>query len=297
MKDFFKSTKTYIWGAAILLIVAAAVLIAAFSSNETVAEVDGNKISKDELYDALVSQYGATVLDTMITNKLVDLEADKEKVKITDKEIQTELDTMMESYGGKDTFEAQLASSGLKTADIEEDIRSYLKTVKLLEPRIKITDDEMKEYFEANKDQYAQAEQVEASHILVKDEATAKEVATKLADGGDFTKLAKEYSTDAANASNGGKLGYFGKDEMAPEFEKAAFSMKINEISDPVKTEFGYHIIQVTGKKEAKAASFEDSKKDIKEALKTQKLSSEFPTWLTETKKDHKISNTLVPEK
>ena len=67
----------------------------------------------------------------------------------------------------------------------------------------------MKEYFEANKDQYAQAEQVEASHILVKDEATAKEVATKLADGGDFAKLAKEYSTDAANASNGGKSRLF----------------------------------------------------------------------------------------
>lgn len=297
MKDFFKNTKTYIWGAAILLVVAAAVLIAAFSSSETVAEVDGNKISKDELYDALVSQYGATVLDTMITNKLVDLEADKEKVKITDKEIQTELDTMMESYGGKDVFEAQLASSGLKTADIEDDIRSYLKTVKLLEPRIKITDDEMKEYFEANKDQYAKAEQVEANHILVEDEATAKEVATKLADGGDFAKLAKEYSTDAANASDGGKLGYFGKGEMAPEFEKAAFSMKVNEISDPVKTDFGYHIIQVTGKKEAKAANFEDSKKVIKEALKTQKLSTEFPTWLTEKKKDYKISNTLVPVK
>ncbi|MFJ5625009.1 peptidylprolyl isomerase [Peribacillus loiseleuriae] len=297
MKDFFKSTKTYIWGAAILVIVAAAVLIASFSNSETVAEVDGNKISKDELYDALVSQYGATVLDTIITNKLVDLEAEKAKVKITDKEIQVELDKMMESYGGKDTFEAQLASSGLKTADIEDDIRSYLKTVKLLEPRIKITDDEMKKYFEANKDQYAQAEQVEASHILVKDEATAKEVAKKLADGGDFAKLAKEYSTDTANASNGGKLGYFGKGEMAPEFEKAAFSLKVNEISDPVKTDFGYHIIQVTGKKAAKAANFEDSKEDIREALKTQKLSEEFPTWITETKKDHKISNTLVPNK
>ncbi|MGE8081525.1 peptidylprolyl isomerase [Peribacillus loiseleuriae] len=297
MKDFFKSTKTYIWGAAILVIVAAAVLIASFSNSETVAEVDGNKISKDELYDALVSQYGATVLDTIITNKLVDLEAEKAKVKITDKEIQVELDKMIESYGGKDTFEAQLASSGLKTADIEDDIRSYLKTVKLLEPRIKITDDEMKKYFEANKDQYAQAEQVEASHILVKDEATAKEVAKKLADGGDFAKLAKEYSTDTANASNGGKLGYFGKGEMAPEFEKAAFSLNVNEISDPVKTDFGYHIIQVTGKKAAKAANFEDSKEDIKEALKTQKLSEEFPTWITETKKDHKISNTLVPNK
>ncbi|MBA9028787.1 peptidylprolyl isomerase [Peribacillus huizhouensis] len=297
MKDFFKNTKTYIWGAAILVIVAAAVLIASFSSSEVVAEVDGSKISKDELYDALVTQYGATALDTLITNKLVDLEADKEKVKITDKEIQTELDTMMESYGGKDAFEAQLASSGLKTADIEEDIRSYLKTVKLLEPRIKITDDEMKEYFEANKDQYAQAEQVEASHILVKDEATAKEVAKKLADGGDFAKLAKEYSTDTANASNGGKLGYFGKGEMAPEFESAAFSLKVNEISDPVKTDFGYHIIQVTGKKAAKAANFEDSKKDIKEALKTEKLSAEFPTWLAEQKKDHKITNSLVPEK
>ena len=163
----------------------------------------------------------------------------------------------------------------------------------MIEPTIKITDEEISAYFEENKDSFAQAEQVEASHILVKDKATAEEVLKKLNDGGDFAKLAKEYSTDTSNAENGGSLGYFGKGQMVAEFEDVAFKLKVNEISDPVKTEYGYHIIKVTGKKEAKAANLKDNKEAIKETLLTQKLQTEYPTWLESKKAEYKITNTF----
>lgn len=289
-----KQGKTYLWAAIIAAIAAAGFFFAtAGSSAETIAEVGGTKITKDDLYDSLVKMYGADATESLIADKIVEKEAAKEKVQVTDKEIQEELDATIESYGGEEAYKSALESSGMTEADMKEEIKVYLETVKLLESRIEITDEEIETYFNENKDTFATPEQVEASHILVDDEATAKEVAAKLADGEDFAALAKEYSTDTTSAENGGELGYFGTGEMTEEFEKAAFAMEIGEISEPVKTDYGYHIIKVTGKKEAKAANLEDSKEEIKETLKQEKMSSEYTTWLEEKKEDYDIYNSF----
>jgi foldase protein PrsA len=289
-----KKGKTYVWAAIIAAIAAAGFFFAtAGSSAETIAEVGGTKITKDDLYDSLVKMYGADAAESLIADKIVEKEAAKEKVQVTDKEIQEELDATIESYGGEEAYKSALESSSMTEADMKEEIKVYLETVKLLEPRIEITDEEIETYFNENKDTFATSEQVEASHILVDDEATAKEVAAKLTDGEDFAALAKEYSTDTTSAENGGELGYFGTGEMTGEFEKAAFAMEIGEISEPVKTDYGYHIIKVTGKKEAKTANLEDSKEEIKETLKQEKMSSEYTTWLEEKKKDYDIYNSF----
>ena len=253
-----KNTKLLVWivGAIIVAAIIIVAMITSSAKNETLATVAGNNITKEDLYDALVKDYGPATLDTLISNKIVELESEKQNIKVTDKEIQKELDTLYAQYGGKEALTEQLKSSGTSIDAVKEDIVQYLETRKLVEPTIKITDKEISAYFEQNKDSFAQAEQVEASHILVKDKATAEEVLKKLNDGGDFAKLAKEYSTDTSNAENGGSLGYFGKGQMVAEFEDVAFKLKVNEISEPVKTEYGYHIIKVTGKKEAKASEF-----------------------------------------
>ncbi|MBI5223275.1 peptidylprolyl isomerase [Candidatus Micrarchaeota archaeon] len=90
--------------------------------------------------------------------------------------------------------------------------------------------------------------EVKASHILVKDEATARRVKSELDAGGDFANLAKKYST-CPSKEKGGDLGFFGKGRMVAEFEKAAFSLEVGKVSAPVKTKFGYHLIKVTAKK------------------------------------------------
>lgn len=288
-----KSTKAYIWAGSILIIAGIMAFAMISSMDKTIASIDGEKINEDELYDALVAGYGADTLDLLITNKLVELEAEKAGIKIKDEEIQKEIDVMVESYGDEKSLKEQLEASGSSMDALKKDIVVYLQTKKLVEPRITVTDDEISTYFEDNKDTFAQAEQVEASHILVEDEKTAKKVAKELAAGGDFAKLAAEYSTDTETADNGGSLGYFGKGDMVEEFEDVAFDLDINKVSDPVKTEYGYHIIKVTGKKEAKKANLEDSKEVIIETLLSERLQEEYPVWLAEVKKDHDITNKL----
>jgi foldase protein PrsA len=288
-----KSTKAYIWAGSILIIAGIMAFAMISSMDKTIASIDGEKINEDELYDALVAGYGADTLDLLITNKLVELEAEKAGIKIKDEEIQKEIDVMVESYGDEKSLKEQLEASGSSMDALKKDIVVYLQTKKLVEPRITVTDDEISTYFEDNKDTFTQAEQVEASHILVEDEKTAKKVAKELAAGGDFAKLAAEYSTDTETADNGGSLGYFGKGDMVEEFEDVAFDLDINKVSDPVKTEYGYHIIKVTGKKEAKKANLEDSKEVIKETLLSERLQEEYPVWLAEVKKDHDITNKL----
>ncbi|MBS4219779.1 peptidylprolyl isomerase [Bacillus sp. FJAT-49711] len=289
-----KSSKKFTISVIILIVIGlAAIFGAAFSKREIVANVGGEKITQAELNDALVKQYGQNTLNSMIEKKVIELEAKKEKISISDKEKQKEMDSYVEQYGGKDAFEAALQQSGITKKNIEEEVVQYLSIKKMLEPKIKITEDEMKKYFDENKDSFDEKEQVQASHILVEDEKKAEEVEKKIKEGKDFAELAKEYSTDTGSAENGGDLGYFAKGKMVKEFEDAAFSMEIGDISDPVKSEHGYHIIKVTGKKAAKEAKYEDHKEEIEDTLFNQKLQTEYQPWLEGIKAKYDIKNNL----
>ena len=293
MENNFLKNKVIIFAAIVIVIAAALIVALSLNNDEVVAKVGDTEIYKEELYRTLVDRYGAQTLEGMITDRIIELEAKKANITITDNEIQKELDKLIDQSGGEDMFNFQLSYAGLTMEDVKQDIESYLKVVKLLEPRINITEEEIVAYFEENKDDFNQEEQVKASHILVEDEETAKAVKKLLDEGGDFASLAKEYSTDNATAQAGGDLGYFGKNEMVKEFEDAAFSLAVGEISDPVKTQYGYHIIKVTDKKEAQVATLEDSRALVEEALKEEKINSEYSTWLNEVKEKYEIVNKL----
>lgn len=143
--------------------------------------------------------------------------------------------------------------------------------------KIKITDKELKDYYDANKAEFAEDESVDARHILVADEATAKDVISKLKPlkGKDlenkFIELAKAKST-CTSAPQGGELGYFTKDQMVPEFSAKAFGMKKGEMTlEPVKTQFGYHVILIEDRKPKSTRSFDESKAMIEQRLKMDK--------------------------
>ncbi|WP_404323364.1 peptidylprolyl isomerase [Cytobacillus firmus] len=289
-----KNKKVFYWilGSAVTIGAAAAVFFT-IKEDDAAATVNGEEISRDELHERLVDQYGQELLDSLITEKVIDQEAKKENVKVTQKEIDEEKAVYAESYGGEDALKQTLESSGLSMADFEEDIESYLATKKLLEPRIEISEEDMKAYFDENKDSFAQEEQVSASHILVEDEKTANEVIEKLNDGGDFADLAAEYSTDESNKDAGGDLGFFGKGDMVEEFEKVAFELEQGKISEPVKTEYGYHVIRVAEKQEAKEAVYEDVKEEVKNTLFETEMQTEYTAWLEEKFEEYEIKNYL----
>jgi foldase protein PrsA len=290
---FIKQNKKLVLGIGVLILAIGVFLSLALSKDKAIAKINGDAISKDELYDVMVEQYGAATVEQLIADKIVASEAKKQKITISDEELNKEVDKLKESYGDEEVFEQVLASNNTTVDVLKEDLKNYLTMRKLIEPQIEITDEELKTYFDENKDSLGEAEQVKASHILVEDEASAKEIEQKLADGADFAELAKEYSTDEGSKENGGELGFFPRGTMVTEFEDVAFSLPINEISEPVKSDYGYHIIKVEEKKEAKEANFDDSKAAIKETLIDEKMESEYTTWLEEKKKDYDIENSL----
>ncbi len=261
---------------------------------EVVASVNGANITKDELYNALVKENGPQALDALISDKIVSLELQKQNITITEAETQAELQKAINQYGGQEAFDQALLSYGYTLEAVKKDMELNLKVKKMLEPQIKITEEEMKSYFEANKDSFQKEGQVKASHILVASEEIAKEVKTKLTAGADFAQMAKEYSTDTSNKDKGGDLGFFSKGAMVPEFENAAFSLEIGKISDPVKTEFGYHIIKVIEKQEIKPATYEENKDAVKEALLNEKMQTEYGTWYDAKYKEYKVENFLT---
>lgn len=146
-------------------------------------------------------------------------------------------------------------------------LKSYAFT-KILSD-IKVSDDEVAKFFEDHKDQFAK-EMADASHILVDSEEKAKEIKKEIEDGKSFEDAAKEYST-CPSKDNGGKLGEFPRGAMVKEFEDAAFELNEGELSGPVKTEFGYHLIKLNSKTDPSKIKLEDVVHEVKqEALRVK---------------------------
>jgi peptidyl-prolyl cis-trans isomerase C len=166
-------------------------------------------------------------------------------------------------------------------------VEAFLK--KKVEEQAKLTDEELKKYYEQNKAKFKTGDQAKASHILVKTEKEAKDLLAQIKGGANFEELAKKHSTDGA-AAKGGDLGWFTKGAMIPEFEKVVFAMKENQISDVVKTKFGYHIIKLTGKRAAGERTFDEVKDQIKSALLPAKQQEVFQKLKDELKKSGKYT-------
>ncbi|MDU0813454.1 peptidylprolyl isomerase [Bacillus siamensis] len=240
---------------AIAAITATSVLaLSACSSgdNDVIAKTDAGNVTKGELYTNMKKTAGASVLTQLVQEKVL-----AKKYKVSDKDIDNKLKEYKTQLGDQySALKQQYGEDYLK-----DQVKYELLAKKAAKDNIKVTDSETKEYYDGLKGK------IRASHILVADKKTADEVEKKLKKGEKFETLAKEYSTDNSK-NNGGDLGWFDKKSMDKTFSEAAFGLKVGQVSDPVKTKFGYHII----KKTEERGKYDDMKKELKEEVLKQKL-------------------------
>lgn len=286
---------------AILLVALIVVSIKAFSGggglSGEVASVNGVKINKADLYDTLVKGgNGESAVEGLITYELVNQEAQKKGVTVTDADLNRELDVIKKSMGSEEAFQQALEQYKMTEADLHPDLLEQAQLRKLLSDQIKITDEDIKSYYDENKASFSTEEQVRASHILVATKEEADAIEKQLKEGGDFAAIAKEKSLDTGSAANGGDLNFFSKGSMVQEFEEAAFSLKVGDVSEPVKSDYGYHIIKVTDRKEASSPTLEEKKADITDTLTSQQIYTLSQTLISDLRSQAKIVNNLTTD-
>jgi peptidyl-prolyl cis-trans isomerase C len=154
--------------------------------------------------------------------------------------------------------------------------------------KVEVTDKDVRDYYDRHQREFTTS-RTRASHILVKTKAEAEEVLERLKKGEKFGEIAKKKSLDRASARNGGDIGYFSRGQIVPEFEEAAASLKIGQISGPVKTRFGYHIIKVTDRKAGPVAEFDRVKEIIRQKLTGEKQKEAFDSYLEALTKKYKV--------
>ena len=263
-----------------------------------------NFIKTDDNYMYLV--YKEKVVKELIVKALLDNEIEKRGIKVTEDDIKAETKSIIDKVGSKEELNKLLKARGIPNSEFTEDLKTQIRIKKLIDSisKINISDDEAKKYYNANLNKFKHSEQVRASHILISSDLlqlirqvkaknkklTAIEINEKVekiqaeqkakaeavfkevkANPDDFEKIASQKSDDKVSAVRGGELGFFSKEDMVPEFSKAAFAMKPNTISEElVRTNYGYHIIKVTDRIEAGTTPFVKVKDEIKFYLETQ---------------------------
>ncbi len=189
-----------------------------------------------------------------------------------------------------------------KLEDVKNALLAQAFIEKKVEGKVTVTPDEVKAYYEAHKEEFSQPEMVKARHILVRvpsdadakawsdAETKVKDIRKQLDKGKDFAELARQYSEDPGSKDRGGDLGFFPKGRMVPEFETAAFALKAGDTSGPVKSPFGYHIIQVQERKDAAVTPFEDISQQVEQRLIAEKQQKLVEQITDELKKKFPVS-------
>ncbi len=208
----------------------------------------------------------ANAADLLTTEKLIEKHMADNGYVVDEAKVKEDLSTMMKNINSNEEVKKQFDEAGIDEAFFESQVKSTQLNTALSEwLKSQVEGDATKK--EAMENYYAnEVVEVKARHILVQSEAQAKEVVGKLKKGEDFAELAKIYSGDTGSAENGGDLGYFGKGAMVPEFEEAAFTQAVGEIGEPVKSQFGYHIILVEDKKTINQLLESDKEEDKQKA-------------------------------
>lgn len=297
-----KSRNNPMWMIASIILAIVLVAVVIFPVNaksKTLATVNGTDITESNLFTTMQEYYGDSVvniLDRMISEEVVNQEAKAKNVSVTDKDRADEIAAMKLDYGSEENFQGFLAQYGMTEDDLKKELELSVLVRLLLQSDVAVTDEQVQAYFDENKATLGgSAEQVRASHILVTDKAVADDILAQLKGGADFAKLAAENNPDST-AQTGGDLGFFTRDAMIPAFSEAAFALEVDELSEPVQTDYGYHIIKKTGYTPATEVEFDTVKDAIKVKLINESIYTNNSTYVEDLKAKAKIKNSLAPE-
>ncbi|MBU3665649.1 MAG: hypothetical protein FGM15_07215 [Chthoniobacterales bacterium] len=294
---------------------------------DPVAVVEGEKISRADLQDAFNNALASSgmnaadltaeqkmagyreILDQLIIDKLVSRKASS--VEIKDADLEAEIKKIKGQFPSEDVFKSEMTKAGVTETAFRDDVKRSMQQQTWMKSQIadkdKVADADVKKFYDENKKEFEQPELVRASHILIRipeganDEVVAEkkkaaeaalERVTKKKE--DFTAVAKEVSEEPGAKESGGDLNFFPKERMVPEFANAAFALKEGEISkEPVKTQFGWHVIKVTGRKAPGTLSFDESKEQIKRYLEEPKRREIVRGVIESIRSEAKVENKL----
>lgn len=249
-------------------------------------------------------QVGTNVINDMISRELIFQESQKKGIKVPEEFVKEELTAIKNQFPDPAQFDAALAEMKMTEDKLKEQIvqRQSIRTLidQEIVPKIKISDEQAKAFYDQNPKLFQRPEEVHAQHILLKvekdaDEKTRTEARKKLADikkkidaGGDFAEFAKANS-QCPSAAQGGDLGFFSRGKMVPAFEKVAFELKPNQVSDIVQTDFGYHVIKVLEHREAKTMTLEEVQPKIVSNLRRRQIQTDAEKYAADLRKTAKV--------
>ena len=287
---------------------------------DVVARVNGEAINKADLENAVKGLEGRAggpvpadqrdrvyrgVLDDMIAYRLLVQEVKARKIIVPESDIDAQIAQIRSQFQTDAQFQQALTMQKMTLAAVRDDARSELGVGKLVETeiagKIAVTPEAVTDFYQKNQDKFQQGARVRASHILIAvpetaDAAAKQQAKTKaeavlkdLKGGKDFAAAAKESSQDPGSAPSGGDLGFFEQGQMVPPFEQAAFALKPGAMSELVESPFGFHIIKVAEKQDARVVPLEEAKPKIDEFLSSQNRQTQTQAFVSTLKAKAKI--------
>ena len=235
------------------------------------------------------------ILDNLIDRELLLQQAKSLKMSVTPQQVDTQMQQLIQRFPSQEAFEQALTAQNVTLDAVKKDVERQLLRQQLVKKeildKVNVSARDVQAFYEKNKDKYVEEEQIHARHILVKvpqevnptDDAKLKgkadDAVKRAKKGEDFATLAKELSDDGSKES-GGDLGFFPRGRMVPAFEEAAFALQPGQISEVVRTQFGYHVIKVEERKAGRALPFDEAKEQVQDDLTKEKTYERYQHYM-----------------
>lgn len=300
----------------LITVISASVILHAAVIDKIVVVINNEVITQNEidrLLGPLYHQFSATlsgdelmkkieearqaIMAQLIDEKLILSEAKKLAIEVDDKDVLAKVEEARKRFPSITAFEQALASQGISMKDLKTKYKEQLMAKKLIDQkvgaRIFMTPNEVSDYYAKHIAEFSQPEVLKLSNILIRPkdsvspEKTAElvlEIGRRLKEGGDFAELARIYS-EGPGAQEGGSMGYVGKGDLLPEIEKVVFNMKQGEVSGVIRTKLGYHFFKLDEKKEARAMSLSEVRKNIEQIIWMEKMKEKSKGWIEDLRK------------